>query len=42
MSFAVANLFLAGAILSTVLPIALVVAFTVYWLVYVRRRPGGE
>ncbi len=42
MSTTIANLFLAGSILSTVLPIALVAAFTVYWLLYVRKRPGGE
>ncbi len=41
MDLVLANLFLAGAILSTVLPVALVIAFTVYWVTYARKRPGG-
>lgn len=37
----IASHFLAGAILSWALPIALLVAIGVYWTVLVRRRSGG-
>lgn len=33
--------FLAGAILSLVLPVALLVAIAVYWVALVRRGSGG-
>ncbi len=34
--------FLAGAILGWALPIALLVAITIWWLVILRRRSGEE
>jgi cytochrome c-type biogenesis protein CcmH/NrfF len=34
--------FLAGAILSWALPIALLLAITIWWLVIVRRRSSDE
>jgi hypothetical protein len=34
--------FLAGSILSLVLPVALLVAITIWWLVVLRRRSGDD
>ena len=37
----VASHFLAGSILSLVLPVALLIAVTIWWAVVLRRRSGG-
>ena len=34
--------FLSGAILSLVLPLALLIAVTIWWVVVLRRRSGGD
>ena len=40
MSTLVASHFLAGSILTLVMPVGLVVVVTVYWLTLLRRRAG--
>lgn len=34
--------FLAGSILSLVLPVGLLIAVGIWWLAIMRRRPGGD
>jgi hypothetical protein len=38
----IASDFLAGSILTLVLPIGLLVAVAIYWTVLLRRRSGGD
>lgn len=34
--------FLAGSLLSLLLPVALLIAVAIWWVTIVRRRPGGD
>jgi hypothetical protein len=38
----IASDFLAGSILTLVLPVGLLIAIVVYWTILLRRRSGGD
>ncbi len=42
MDYLMASHFLAGSILTWALPIALLLAITIYWMVLLKRRGGGS